>query len=97
MPVGPGRPLPSVPFDDMDPPADFEPISRAKITPAPVRPETLHRRRLLDWLARHSRRRLSFIVADAGYGKTTLIADFALRADIRCLWFKLDGVVVRGV
>ena len=97
IPVGPGRPHSAYLFEDVDPPADFEPISRAKITPAPVRPETLHRGRLLDWLSRHVRRRLSFVVADAGYGKTTLLADFTQRGNVRCLWFKLDGVVVRAV
>jgi ATP/maltotriose-dependent transcriptional regulator MalT len=59
----------------VDLPMDFEPISRAKVTPTPVRPETLHRGRLLDWLDGHARRRLSLVVADAGYGKTTLVAD----------------------
>ncbi len=74
----------------MDPPVDFEPISRTKIIPAPVRPETLHRERLLDWLDRHTRRRLTFVVANAGYGKTTLLADFAERAPRQCIWFRLD-------
>jgi ATP/maltotriose-dependent transcriptional regulator MalT/DNA-binding SARP family transcriptional activator len=74
----------------VDPPADFEPISRAKVTPALVRPETLHRGRLVDWLTGHAGRRLSLVVADAGYGKTTLLADYAQRADTRCLWLKLD-------
>jgi DNA-binding SARP family transcriptional activator len=77
-------------FDAVDPPADFEPISRAKVTPTPVRPETLHRGRLLDWLAGHAERRLSLVVADAGYGKTTLLADYAQRAETRCLWLKLE-------
>src|SRR4249920_2928480 len=70
-----------LPFEveDVDPPVDFEPISRTKISPAPVRPETLHRERLLDWLDRHTRRRLTFVIANAGYGKTTLLADFSER------------------
>ena len=76
--------------EDVDPPVDFEPISKTKITPAPVRPETLHRERLLDWLDRHTRRRLTFVVANAGYGKTTLLADFSERARNRCIWFRLD-------
>ncbi len=74
----------------MDPPVDFEPISRTKISPAPVRPETLHRERLLDWLDRHTRRRLTFVVANAGYGKTTLLADFSERLRPRSIWFRLD-------
>ena len=77
-------------IEHVDPPVDFEPISRTKITAAPVRPETLHRERLLDWLDRHTRRRLTFVVANAGYGKTTLLADFSERALRRCIWFRLD-------
>lgn len=76
--------------EDVDPPVDFEPISQTKISAAPVRPETLHRERLLDWLDRHTRRRLTFVVANAGYGKTTLLADFSERAPGRCIWFRLD-------
>ena len=30
------------------------------------------------------------MVAEAGYGKTTLLADFTSRASARCLWYKLD-------
>jgi DNA-binding SARP family transcriptional activator len=82
--------LPHGLFADMDTPADFEPISRAKVTPTPVRPETLHRGRLLDWLTGHAGRRLSLVVADAGYGKTTLLADYAQRSEARCLWLKLE-------
>lgn len=68
---------------------DF-PISRAKITPPPVREETLARERLLAWLDSAVLRRVVFVVAEAGYGKTTLLADFTRRTRIRCLWFKLD-------
>lgn len=68
---------------------DF-PISRAKITPPPVREETLARERLLAWLDSAVLRRVVFVVAEAGYGKTTLLADFTRRTRVRCLWFKLD-------
>jgi len=66
------------------------PISRAKITPPPVREETLSRERLLGWLDTAVLRRVVFVVAEAGYGKTTLLADFTRRTRVRCLWFKLD-------
>ncbi|MBA2255455.1 MAG: AAA family ATPase, partial [Chloroflexi bacterium] len=71
--------------------AEFQPISRVKITPYPHREATLSRDRLLDSLRAGSQRRLSLIVAEAGYGKTTLLADFARRNEIRCLWYKLDS------
>ena len=30
------------------------------------------------------------LVAEAGYGKTTLLADFSRRTRVRVLWFRLD-------
>jgi LuxR family maltose regulon positive regulatory protein len=66
-------------------------IARAKITPAPVREATLARERLLGWLAESIQHRLIAVVADTGYGKTTLLADFTRRAEIRCLWYRLDA------
>ncbi|MFI5255209.1 MAG: hypothetical protein ACHQ15_07115, partial [Candidatus Limnocylindrales bacterium] len=88
--VGPGRPIAPSLYAAVDRPADFEPISRAKVTPTPVRPETLHRARLLDWLAVNVEHRLSLVVADAGYGKTTLLGDHADQSTSRCLWLKLE-------
>jgi ATP/maltotriose-dependent transcriptional regulator MalT/DNA-binding SARP family transcriptional activator len=67
------------------------PISRAKVTPPPVRDETLSRERLLAWLDSAVLRKVVFVVAEAGYGKTTLLADFSRRTRVRCLWFKLDA------
>ena len=91
VPVGPGpaiaRPVASLWPDSVNDPA----IARAKITPAPVREATLARERLLGWLAENIRHRLIAVVADTGYGKTTLLADFTRRAEIRCLWYRLDA------
>src|SRR6266516_3990220 len=56
------------------------PISRAKVTPPPVREETLSRERLLGWLDSAVLRKVVFIVAEAGYGQTTLLADFTRRS-----------------
>ncbi len=65
-------------------------IVRSKVQPPPVRVQTLTRGRLLDWMSRHRGDRLKLVMAEAGYGKTTLLADFSRRAIVRCLWFKLD-------
>ncbi len=66
------------------------PIQRAKIERPPLREDTLHRARLLDWLSVNIHHRLVLLVAEAGYGKTTLLADFARRTRLRTLWFRVD-------
>lgn len=66
-------------------------ITRAKIQPTPVRAATLSRDRLLHWLRDHVSERLTLITAEAGYGKTTLLADFSRHGFITCLWYKLDS------
>ncbi|MGZ6377232.1 MAG: AAA family ATPase [Candidatus Limnocylindrales bacterium] len=69
---------------------DFQPISRTKITPPLLRRETLTRGRLIDRLRAHTQRRLTLVIAEAGYGKTTLLADYGRSTDVPCLWYKLD-------
>lgn len=66
-------------------------IIRSKVQPPPVRAATLERPRLLQWLGGHSAERLMLINAEAGYGKTTLLADFARRSTVRCIWYRLDA------
>ena len=66
------------------------PIQYAKVQPPPLREETLARHRLLDWLAAKVHHRIILVLADAGYGKTTLLADFAGRTRLRTLWYRLD-------
>ena len=53
-------------------------------------PETLRRDRLFDWLDERASKRLIFVVAEAGFGKTTLIADYARRSRLRTFWYRLD-------
>ena len=48
-------------------------------TPAAARADTLSRERLNAWLERAAAGRLGLIVAEAGFGKTTLLADWAMR------------------
>ncbi len=62
-------------------------IIRSKIQPPLLPSSTILRQRLLDSLANAVRRRVTLLVADAGYGKTTLLADFTNRSVTRCLWY----------
>jgi len=66
------------------------PVIRSKIQPPPLRSSTLSRQRLLDKLTDATGSRLTLVTAEAGYGKTTLLADFSARAGARCLWYRLD-------
>jgi DNA-binding SARP family transcriptional activator len=66
------------------------PIQPGKVQAPAVRDETLARTRLLDWLEAKIHSRVLFVIADAGYGKTTLLADFSRRTRLRTLWYRLD-------
>ncbi|HJP87456.1 MAG TPA: AAA family ATPase, partial [Candidatus Limnocylindrales bacterium] len=66
------------------------PIQISKVQAPPLREETLARERLLDWLSVKIHRRAVLLTAEAGYGKTTLLADFSRRTRLRVLWFRLD-------
>lgn len=66
------------------------PIQQAKVQPPPLRPATVRRDRLLSWLDERVSRRLLFVTAEAGYGKTTLLADWARRAPIRVAWCRIE-------
>ena len=55
------------------------------------RAELLSRPRLVRRLAGHvDARRLSALCAPAGYGKTTLLADFVRQSGRLCVWLRLD-------
>src|SRR5437867_2207561 len=66
------------------------PIQVSKVQAPPLREETLARDRLLEWLSVKIHRRAILLIAEAGYGKTTLLADFSRRTRLRVLWFRLD-------
>ena len=86
--VGPGRPgrglraglMSQYPF----------PITGAKIHSPLLRSDTLSRPRLNDWLDRAAAGRVGLIVAEAGFGKTTLLADWAARTQRRIAWYRLE-------
>jgi LuxR family maltose regulon positive regulatory protein len=66
------------------------PVQSSKVQAPPLREDTLARDRLLDWLSVKIHSRVVLLVAEAGYGKTTLLADFSRRTRVRTLWFRLD-------
>jgi LuxR family transcriptional regulator, maltose regulon positive regulatory protein len=65
-------------------------VVRSKVQPPPLRASTLERTRLLSWLEARSTDRVILVSAEAGYGKTTLLADFARRVPAQCVWYRLD-------
>ena len=76
-------------------PTDFYPVTDelprpSKVRPPALRDDILARPRLLDWLDAKIHRRVVAIVAEAGYGKTTLLADWSRRTRIRTAWYRLD-------
>ena len=54
-------------------------------------PQTLSRRRLLDLLHGQIAMRTQVLVAPAGYGKTTLLGDFASELDVPICWYSVDA------
>ena len=90
VPVGPGRAVETpVPGGARDNVIGY-PVQPAKVQRPPLREETLARDRLLDWLNVKINSRVVVITAEAGYGKTTLLADFSRRTRHRTLWYRLD-------
>jgi len=68
------------------------PVSRTKITVPALRPEILHRARLLALFDDLLDKKLIIVAAPAGYGKTTLLVDYARQSSIPICWLSLDGL-----
>jgi ATP/maltotriose-dependent transcriptional regulator MalT/DNA-binding SARP family transcriptional activator len=62
----------------------------AKLAPPARQTAIIHRQRLIDLLAEHTARRMTIVSAPAGYGKTTLLLDFAESASMPVSWYALD-------
>ncbi len=90
--VGPGRSATSGSTRNGGPDETLThyPIQASKVQRPSLRDDTLARGRLLDWLATRIHDRVVLVLADAGYGKTTLLADFSRRTRLRTLWYRLD-------
>jgi hypothetical protein len=85
IPVGPGRTIgtPAIVGGASRDGVSGYPIQLGKVQRPPLRDETLARARLLEWLDVKVHNRVVFVIADAGYGKTTLLADFSRRTRLR--------------
>lgn len=66
------------------------PLRLGKIQRPALPAETLPRERLLNWLGSKSEKRVVYVIAEAGFGKTTLVADYLRRSRLRTFWYRLD-------
>jgi ATP/maltotriose-dependent transcriptional regulator MalT/DNA-binding SARP family transcriptional activator len=73
------------------------PLRPAKIERPLLPEETLPRDRLFDWLDARANRRIVYVIAEAGFGKTTLVADYLRRSSLRTFWYRLDGDETDGL
>jgi DNA-binding SARP family transcriptional activator/tetratricopeptide (TPR) repeat protein len=64
-------------------------ILSSKLT-TPHAADTIPRERLLSLVNRAAGKKLTSIVAGAGYGKTTLMAQAAFSWDMQTIWYRLD-------
>jgi ATP/maltotriose-dependent transcriptional regulator MalT/DNA-binding SARP family transcriptional activator len=62
----------------------------AKLTLPSQRARVINRKRLIDLLAEHTSQRVTIVSAPAGYGKTTLLLDFARSWNAPVCWYTLD-------
>ena len=67
------------------------PILTTKLYSPPTRPEFVPRPRLIERLTEGMTGRLTLVSAPAGFGKTTLLSDWANQDDKPVAWYSLDS------
>ena len=72
-------------------PGNLPAVVMTKIRVPRRRPDLVSRRRLVDFIHAHLDRKLILISAPAGYGKTSLLTDFAYEIDLPVCWYTLDA------
>src|SRR3972149_7257713 len=65
-------------------------ILLTKVRAPQRRKDVLRRVRLIDVLHQNLHRKLTFVSAPAGYGKTTLLVDFAADVDAIVCWYRIS-------
>jgi LuxR family maltose regulon positive regulatory protein len=65
-------------------------ILKAKLYVPRCRPNAVSRPRLRERLNEGTRRELTIVSAPAGFGKTTLLADWSQRSELPVAWISLD-------
>ena len=65
-------------------------IIKTKVLVPGKRGDLLRRERLVDFIHEHIDRKLILISASAGYGKTSLLVDYAHDTDLPVCWYSLD-------
>lgn len=68
----------------------LDPSTRQAIAPQEFTSTMLHREVLVDRLHGEISRKLIAVAAPAGYGKTTLLADFVAHSDIPSVWLRVS-------
>ena len=66
------------------------PIQPAKVHPPLLRHDILSRERLNGWLDAAVGGRVALVIAEAGFGKTTLLADWARQTRRATAWYRLE-------
>jgi ATP/maltotriose-dependent transcriptional regulator MalT/two-component SAPR family response regulator len=73
-------------------PSSALPISKIKVRVPYRRRELITRPRLIESIYDQLERRLLLLVAPAGYGKTSLLVDFAQQSEMPVCWLSLDAL-----
>ncbi len=71
--------------------APFKGLLRTKVVAPQLRAAAIKRRRLVDVMEEGVARGLALVSAPAGFGKSTLLSQWAARAGMPVAWFSLDS------